>query len=228
MIQYLRLVSANRSKRGPNLTGAPFVRRDMGAERSFRHLCRSLKTKMEVLFQVKKYDVRQLTLAAMVAALYAVMSYFGNIFGLTFAGIQFRFSEALCVLPFLFPATAPGLFIGCLITNPISPYGPLDIAVGSLATLLAALWTSKMPNKWLAPLPPVICNTVMVGFTIAFSMTYIPGQGLGEGFLAAWAIQGLGVGLGELGACYALGLLLLTVLPKIRYLKPMIAPARLS
>lgn len=100
---------------------------------------------------MRKFTVKDLTLAAMVAALYAVMSYFGNIFGLSYGPIQFRFSEALCVLPFLFPATAPGLFVGCLITNLLSPFGPLDVAVGSLATLIAALWTMNMPNKWLAP-----------------------------------------------------------------------------
>ena len=65
-------------------------------------------------------SVRDLTLAALVAALYAVLSYFGGIFGLTYGPVQCRFAEALCVLPFLFPATVPGLFVGCLITNLIS------------------------------------------------------------------------------------------------------------
>ena len=98
---------------------------------------------------MRKFDVRQITLCAMVAALYAVLSYFGSIFGLTYGPIQFRFAEALCVLPFLFPATAPGLFVGCLITNLMSTVGPLDVVFGSLATLLAALWTSRMPNRLL-------------------------------------------------------------------------------
>lgn len=167
---------------------------------------------------MRKYSVRDLTLAAMVAALYAVMSYFGNIFGLTFGPVQFRFSEALCVLPFLFPATAPGLFVGCLITNLLSPYGPLDIVVGSLATLTAALWTMRMPNRWLAPLPPVLCNMVLVGFTIGFAEA----GGFTAVLPAAWAYNGLTVGLGELGACYALGMLLLYALPKIRFFRPMI------
>ena len=84
-----------------------------------------------------KFDVKQLTLAAMVAALYTVLSYFGNIFGLTYGPIQCRFAEALCVLPFLFPATVPGLFVGCFLTNLMSTVGPLDLVLGSLATLLA-------------------------------------------------------------------------------------------
>ena len=56
---------------------------------------------------MRKFTVRDLTLAAMVAALYAVMGYFGNIFGLTFGPVQCRFAEALTVLPFVFPAAAP-------------------------------------------------------------------------------------------------------------------------
>ena len=87
---------------------------------------------------MSKFNTRELTLAALVAALYAVLSYFGNIFGLTYGPVQCRFAEALCVLPFLFPATAPGLFVGCLITNLMSTVGALDIVFGSLATLLAA------------------------------------------------------------------------------------------
>lgn len=85
---------------------------------------------------MSKFTTRDLTFAAMVAALYAVMGYFGNIFGLTFGVVQFRFAEALTVLPFLFPATAPGLVVGCLITNLLSPYGPIDAVMGTLAERL--------------------------------------------------------------------------------------------
>lgn len=164
---------------------------------------------------MRKFTVRDLTLAAMVAALYAVMGYFGNIFGLTFGPVQFRFAEALTVLPFLFPAAIPGLFVGCLIVNLLSPYGPLDIVVGSAATLMAAIWTGKVKNKWLAPLPPVICNTALVGFTIAWAAA----NGFTAAFPMAWLVNGLSVGLGELGVCYVLGLLLLELLPKTRVLK---------
>ena len=110
-----------------------------------------------------KLRTRQLTLAALTAAAYAVLSYFGSIFGITYGPIQCRFSEALCVLPFFLPETAWGLGVGCLITNLLSPYGILDIVVGSAATLLAALLTARCRNRWLAPLPPVLTNTVLVG-----------------------------------------------------------------
>ncbi len=173
---------------------------------------------------MRKITIRDLTLAATVAALYAVMGYFGSIFGWTFGPVQFRFAEALTVLPFLFPWAVPGLFVGCLIVNLLSPYGPMDIIVGSAATLIAACWTARMPNKWLAPLPPVICNTVMVGFTIGWAEA----GGFNAAFPAAWAWNGFTVGLGELAVCYALGLTLLALLPKIAYFRKLIPEKRLS
>lgn len=173
---------------------------------------------------MEKWRTKDLTLAAMVAALYAVMGYFGSIFGLTFGPVQFRFAEALTVLPFLFPATTPGLFVGCVIVNLLSPYGPLDVVVGSAATLIAAVWTGKMRNKWLAPLPPVLCNTVLVGFTIAWAEA----GGFTAAFPMAWLLNGLSVGLGELGVCYTLGLFLLEVLPRIGYFRSIIPEKRLS
>ncbi len=171
---------------------------------------------------MRNFTVKNLTLAAMVAALYAVMTYFANVFGLAYGFIQFRFAEALTVLPFLFPAATPGLFVGCLIANLLSPYGALDIVFGSLATLLAALWTARMPNKWLAPLPPVLCNAVIVGAVIAFQQS-----SSGEVFWRAYAFNALTLGIGELGACYALGLMLLYTLPKVGYFRSMIVKDRL-
>ena len=95
-----------------------------------------------------KLHTRQLTCAAIVGAAYAVLSIFGSVFGITYGPIQCRFSEALCVLPFLMPETAWGLGVGCLIANLLSPYGILDIVVGSAATLLAALLTARCRPTW--------------------------------------------------------------------------------
>ena len=97
---------------------------------------------------MRKFTTRDLTLAAVVAALYAALTMLlpGPSYGYT----QLRIAEALTVLPFLFPATAPGLIVGCLIANLLSPYGPIDIVCGTFATALAAFLTLKMPNKWLA------------------------------------------------------------------------------
>lgn len=171
---------------------------------------------------MRKFSTKDLTLAAMVAALYAVMGYFGNIFGWTFGPIQFRFAEALTVLPFLFPCTVPGLFVGCVIVNLLSPYGIFDIVVGSAATLIAAVWTSRVKNRWLAPLPPVICNALLVGFTIGWAEA----GGFTAALPAAWAWNGFTVGVGELGACYVLGMVLLASLPKIKAFQSLIPEKR--
>ena len=120
----------------------------------------------------------------------------------------------MCVLPFLFPAATPGLFVGCLVANLLSPYGALDIIFGSLATLLAAVWTQHTHHKWLAPLPPVLCNAVIVGAVISFQETGFTGA-----FAGAFAYNAVTVGVGEAIACYVLGGVLLTVLPKVPALR---------
>ena len=170
---------------------------------------------------MRKFDTRQITLAAAVAALYALLTYFGSIFGLTYGPVQFRFAEALCVLPFLFPTAAPGLFVGCLIANLLSPYGLVDVVCGSAATLIAALITARVRHRWLAPLPAVLSNGVIIGAMLAWYEA-----GFGPGFWGMFAYNGLAVALGELGACYVLEMLLLYAIPKIKYFQPMLRRVR--
>lgn len=162
---------------------------------------------------MKNFNVRALTFSAIIAAVYAALTLLlpGPSYGYT----QLRIAEVLTVLPFLFPSCAPGLAVGCLIANILSPYGPIDMICGTLATALAAFCTAKMPNKWLAPLPPVLFNAVIVGGMLAW---YQAG-GFNEKFLPAFALTGPGVALGEVIACYVLGLVLLNVLPKISFFK---------
>lgn len=162
---------------------------------------------------MRKFTTRDLTLAAIVAAAYAALTMLlpGPSYGYT----QLRVAEALTVLPFLFPATAPGLAVGCLIANLLSPYGLIDVVCGTATTALAAFLTAKMPNKWLAPLPPVLCNGIIVGGMLAW---YEAG-GFGSNFWAMFALSGPGVALGEVCACYVLGVILLTILPRIDYFK---------
>ena len=162
----------------------------------------------------QSFSVRDMAIAGLIAALYATLSCFANIFGMAFGPVQVRFSEALCVLPFFFPAAVPGLFIGCFIANLLSPYGASDIVFGSLATLLAAFWTRHTRHKWLAPLPPVICNTLIIPAVTAWQTA----SG-GEAFGAVFAYNALTIGLGELLSCCVLGGLLLIHLPKISALK---------
>lgn len=163
---------------------------------------------------MQKFTVQKLATAGVVGAAYAALALFGSIFGVTYGPIQCRFSEALCVLPFLLPETAWGLGVGCLIANLLSPYGILDVVVGSAATLLAALLTARCKKKWLAPLPPVLANMVLVGLVLSYEQA-----GTSAAFWPAYAFNALTVGAGELVACYGLGLLLLWRLEKSKALQ---------
>lgn len=165
-----------------------------------------------------KLNIRQITFAALVGALYVTLCYFSNIFGCTFGVFQFRFAEALTVLPFLCPTAAWGLFAGCILANLLSPYGLPDLIFGSLATLVAGLLTARCGNKWLAPLPPVICNGLIVGALLAWSET-----GFTAAFPGAFAFNALSVGVAELVVCYVLGLPLLEVLSRSRVLPQKLA-----
>ena len=169
---------------------------------------------------MRKFTTRDLTLAAVLAAVYAALTITLPV--PQYGAVQIRFAEALTVLPFLFPAATPGLFVGCIIANLFSPF-VLDVVFGSMATLLACLWTSRMTSRWLAPLPPVLCNAVIVGAEIAWFEA-----GFGPGFGAAYAFNALTVGLGELAACLILGQLLLSALPRVPALRPFIPERRLT
>lgn len=87
------------------------------------------------------FSVRALVQAAMIAAVYVVLTLLANAFGLANYAIQIRFSEALTILPFFTPAAVPGLFVGCILSNILTGCLPLDVVFGSLATLLGALGT---------------------------------------------------------------------------------------
>lgn len=143
--------------------------------------------------------------AAIIAALYTALtmlfmpvSFGHNIF-------QIRVSEILTILPALLPASIPGLFVGCIVSNMLGGFGPIDIIFGSLATLLAAL-ASRSLRKYpaLVPLPPLVFNALIVGTYLKYLyMTDVP-----------LAISMGWVALGELVSCYMLGLPLLLVLRK--------------
>ena len=155
---------------------------------------------------------RQLTTAAVVGAAYAALSMPGSFAGLSFGPIQFRFAEALTVLSFLFPETAWGLAVGCFVGNLLSPYGLLDIVVGTAATLAAALLTRKCRSKYIAPLPPVLCNGLLIGGLLAFEEV-----GFTEKFLKAFWFNACSVAISEAVVCFGLGLLLIRAMEKRIY-----------
>lgn len=169
---------------------------------------------------MKRMTVREVSFAAVIAAVYAALTLFLPIPQYDY--IQVRVAEALTVLPFFFPAATPGLFVGCVIANLFSPF-VLDIVFGSMATLLACLWTGRLKNRWLAPLPPVVCNAVIVGAEIAFTQV-----GTSSAFWSAFAFNAVTVGIGELMACYVFGSVLLSVLYRTPVCRDRIAPERLA
>ena len=164
---------------------------------------------------MKRRSIQDLTAAAVVAALYTALSLLSNSFGIAFGPVQCRFSEALTLLPMLLPSSVYGLTVGCLLTNILSPYGLPDLVVGTFATFLAADLTRRCKKDLVAALPPVLSNALLVGALLAFQQT-----GFGPAFPSAFAYQALTVGLGQLIACYGLGLPLLRMLrkhlPKLR------------
>ena len=171
---------------------------------------------------MRKFTVRDLTFAAMVAALYAVMGCFGDILSLTFGPVQFRFAEALTVLPFVFPAAAPGLAVGCLITNLLSPFGPADVIFGTLATAIAAWLTVKMPRWYLAALPPILVNAVILPPMWAWAEV----GAVNPAFWLACGWNAVKFILSETLVCYVLGTLLLQAVPRIGYLRPIMRSER--
>ncbi len=164
--------------------------------------------------------VSYLVQAAVIAALYVVFTMLARLLGLDSGIIQVRFSEALTILPFFTPAAIPGLFAGCLLSNLLLGNLPLDVIFGSLATLLGALGTyflcrplksgaaAAKPGfrKWLAPIPPIVANTLIIPFILAYVYRF-------EGSIPYFMLT---VGAGEVISCGILGLLLLTLLQKYR------------
>ena len=144
--------------------------------------------------------------AAMIAALYVVLTFLANALGLANYAIQVRFSEALTILPYFTPAAIPGLALGCLLANVLTGCALPDIVFGTLATLIGAFLTYLLrKNKWLAPIPPIAANTLIFPFVLLYAY----------GIRPLW-LSFLTVGAGELLSCGVLGCLLLNVLNKYK------------
>lgn len=145
---------------------------------------------------------RFITQAALIAALYTVLTYLTNLFGLANGAVQCRLSEALCVLPAFTPAAIPGLFIGCFISNLITGGVIFDVVFGSVATLMGAVGTFFLArwklNPVLYPLPAIISNTVIIPLVLKYA--YSLNQ-------SVWYFV-VTVGLGELISCGIFGVIL--------------------
>ena len=155
---------------------------------------------------MKNKNVAFMTQAAMIAAIYVVLTYVFAPF--SFGEVQIRIAEALTILPVFTPAAIPGLFVGCIVGNILGGAILPDIIFGSIATLIGAVFTYQLRNKnrFLAPLPPIISNTVIVPFVLRY----------GYGIALPIPFMMLTVGVGEVVGCGVLGLVLYTALNRYR------------
>lgn len=162
---------------------------------------------------MQKKKVLSITQAAVIAAVYVILTYIANLFGLANYAIQVRFSEALTILPFFTPAAIPGLFIGCIISNILTGCMLLDVIFGSLATLIGAVGSYLIGEKlrhsraseYLCSLPPIISNTLIVPFVLAYVYRF-------EGSIPYFMLT---VCIGEIISCFVLGQILLKALKPV-------------
>ncbi len=149
---------------------------------------------------------KKLTMASTISALYVMLTLLARLFGLDSGVIQIRFSEALCILPIFTQAAIPGLFVGCLLSNILAGAVVWDVIFGSLATLLGAIGTRALKgNPYLAVIPPILANTLIIPFVLAFAYG-------AEGSIPYFMLT---IGIGEILSCGVLGHFLCRYVKKI-------------
>lgn len=166
---------------------------------------------------MKKISVKTLSRCAMIAAVYFVIS--AAFLPLAFGPLQIRFAEALTLLPVATPLGVWGVTLGCAVTNAYGVaaganiLGPLDIPLGTAATLAAALMSRGLRGVrfWglplLAVLPPVLVNALVIGGELTFAET-------GRVLVPLLWVNAAYVGLGQLISCAVIGLPLLCALER--------------
>ncbi len=137
---------------------------------------------------------------ALIAAIYTTISILFS--PLSYGPIQIRIAESLSILPFIDHAAIAGLFLGCILTNIWGGLGIIDIFGGSICTLIAAILTYKMKKPIYAPLPPVLINSLGVGFYLHLL------------FKLPFLFTLMYIFLGQVISCYLFGYPLLIVLLK--------------
>lgn len=155
-----------------------------------------------------KKSVRSLTYAAMIAALYVLLTFISSLFGLDKGVIQFRLSEILCVMPIFLPCAVPALTVGCFLANLLCNALLPDVIFGTLATLLGALGTYLLRKKrLLALLCPVVSNGVIIPLVLRYAYHL-------EGSVWFFAVT---VAIGELATCTFIGGALLPTLQRMLF-----------
>lgn len=151
--------------------------------------------------------VRALARGGLIAALYVALTYLAAAFGLSSGIIQFRLSEALCVLPIFLPEAVPALALGCFLANLLTGCAAWDIVFGTLATLIGAAGAYLIGKKlpvWVATLPTILANAIIVPFVLLYVYML-------EGGYFFFALT---VGIGEIVCAGVLGTILAMALKK--------------
>ncbi|MDR0286382.1 MAG: QueT transporter family protein [Clostridiales bacterium] len=157
--------------------------------------------------------------AAMIGAIYASLTMLGAF--AAYGPFQFRFSEVLTILPVFTTAAIPGLFIGCIIGNLGSPFGLIDIIMGSAATLISACLSFSLRKVKFFKLPlfsmlmPVIINSLLVGIVIVIGVENGPPD-FSAFTIALYLTASLQVALGEAVMCIGLGIPFYLLLKKAK------------
>lgn len=165
------------------------------------------------MIKANQFGAKKVALIAILAAIYSVLTLILSF--LSYGPIQFRLAEGLTVLPYFSPYAVWGLFIGCILSNIISPMGIPDLIFGSLATLIGAIITyyigksNLKHKKLLAPLPAVIINAVIIG--VMLKILYVKDIPL--------YLNMIYVGIGQLFCCYGLGIPLINLIEKNSVIK---------
>ncbi len=154
---------------------------------------------------MKKSKIKGISFGGIIGAMYVLLTLIANMFGLSSGVIQIRISEALCILPCFTPYATGGLFVGCFISNILTGAAFLDVVFGSLATLIGAIGTYFFKkNKYLAVLPPILSNTIIIPFVLSLVYKF-------EGSIPYFMLT---VGIGEIISCGILGILLYNFIKK--------------
>ena len=140
--------------------------------------------------------------AGIIAALYIAITLL--LAPISFGVIQLRVSEAMTVLPILFPEAIPGLFIGVFFANTVGGLGLVDMVGGSLVTLLAAYVTYRFRNSVIAYLSPILFNAFLISIYLhsLFAWPYL------------WTV--LSIGVSQTIVVFGLGYPLVQVLKKVQ------------
>ena len=155
---------------------------------------------------MKRNQTREIAFGGIIAALYVILTYVANAFGLASGAIQVRISEALTILPVFTVAAVPGVTIGCLLANLLTGCAFWDIVFGSAATLLGAIGTRLLrKHPYIAWIPPVVSNMAII--PVVLQKVYnVPD---------AWWYLVITVGIGEVISCGVLGIVLYQVSCKV-------------